>query len=195
MVVSVRRGHSQCLWVFGWSAQRYLGCNSHADLVEWWSGHNPQAAPRPAPSGSPDLLPPSVLFRRLVFPSAVLRLSGHFATAGEHTDSKQWHAIDLLRCGHVSIPIVGRGDIFTIPPYSQAQRQGGPQSPNATGEYEMAGLQTPDRITDGNGSNAADGMTRFYNQVRSRLIFRQFFYASQFTLIKDIQHSRRSSTL
>ncbi|KAI9446397.1 t-SNARE [Lactarius indigo] len=49
----------------------------------------------------------------------------------------------------------------------RAQRQGGPQSPNATGEYEMAGLQTPDRITDGNGASAADGMTRFYNQISS----------------------------
>jgi len=29
----------------------------------------------------------------------------------------------------------------------------------------MAGLQNQDRITDGNGSNAADGMTRFYNQI------------------------------
>jgi len=47
----------------------------------------------------------------------------------------------------------------------RAQRQGGPQSPNATGEYEMAGIQSPDRITDGNGANAADGMTRFYNQI------------------------------
>lgn len=49
----------------------------------------------------------------------------------------------------------------------RAQRQGGPQSPNATGEYEMAGLQTPDRIADGNGANAADGMARFYNQISS----------------------------
>jgi len=31
----------------------------------------------------------------------------------------------------------------------------------------MAGLQNQDRITDGNGSNAADGMTRFYNQISS----------------------------
>jgi len=29
----------------------------------------------------------------------------------------------------------------------------------------MAGVQNQDRITDGNGSNAADGMTRFYNQI------------------------------
>jgi syntaxin 1B/2/3 len=29
----------------------------------------------------------------------------------------------------------------------------------------MAGLQNQDRIADGNGSNAADGMTRFYNQI------------------------------
>ncbi|KAH9063376.1 t-SNARE [Lactarius vividus] len=49
----------------------------------------------------------------------------------------------------------------------RAQRQGGPQSPNATGEYEMAGLQTPDRIADGNGASAADSMTRFYNQISS----------------------------
>ncbi|KAH9043173.1 t-SNARE [Lactarius pseudohatsudake] len=49
----------------------------------------------------------------------------------------------------------------------RAQRQGGPQSPNATGEYEMAGLQTPDHIVDGNGASAADGMTRFYNQISS----------------------------
>ncbi|KAH9005215.1 t-SNARE [Lactarius hatsudake] len=49
----------------------------------------------------------------------------------------------------------------------RAQRQGGPPSPNATGEYEMAGLQTPDHIVDGNGASAADGMTRFYNQISS----------------------------
>ena len=62
--------------------------------------------------------------------------------------------------------------IFTIP-HSQAQRQGGPQSSNATGDYEMAGIQSQDRITDGNGANAGDGMTRFYNQVRHP-IFRYF---------------------
>jgi len=49
----------------------------------------------------------------------------------------------------------------------RAQRQGGPQSSNATGDYEMSGLQNQDRITDGNGANAADGMTRFYNQISS----------------------------
>lgn len=52
---------------------------------------------------------------------------------------------------------------------SQAQRQGGPQGPtNATSEYEMSGLQNQDRITNGGRASSSDGMTRFYNQVRSR---------------------------
>ena len=52
---------------------------------------------------------------------------------------------------------------------SQAQRQGGPQSStNATSEYEMSGLQTQDHITNGGRASSSDGMTRFYNQVRSR---------------------------
>ena len=42
----------------------------------------------------------------------------------------------------------------------------------------MAGLQSQDRITAGNGANSADGMTRFYNQVRSRLIFHYFMRAN-----------------
>jgi len=49
----------------------------------------------------------------------------------------------------------------------RAQRQGAPQSSNATGEYEMSGLENQDRITGGNGANAADGMTRFYNEISS----------------------------
>jgi len=47
----------------------------------------------------------------------------------------------------------------------RAQRQGGPS--NATGEYEMAGLQDQGQITNGAGATAADGMTRFYNEVSS----------------------------
>jgi hypothetical protein len=47
----------------------------------------------------------------------------------------------------------------------------------------MSGLQNQDRITDGNGANAADGMTRFYNEVRTRLTFHYYIYASQFTRI------------
>jgi len=48
----------------------------------------------------------------------------------------------------------------------RAQRQGGPQSSsNATAEYEMSGLQTQDRITNGGQAGSSDGMTRFYNQI------------------------------
>jgi len=48
----------------------------------------------------------------------------------------------------------------------RAQRQGGPQSSaNATGEYEMSGLQSEDRITNGGQAGSSDGMTRFYNQI------------------------------
>ncbi|KAI0273696.1 t-SNARE [Gloeopeniophorella convolvens] len=52
----------------------------------------------------------------------------------------------------------------------RAQRQGGPLSPTSpTGGYEMAGLQTQDHITNGNGASAqpVDGMTGFYNQISS----------------------------
>ncbi|KAF8503496.1 t-SNARE [Russula emetica] len=50
----------------------------------------------------------------------------------------------------------------------RAQRQGGPQgSTNATPEYEMSGLQTQDRITNGGRASSSDGMTRFYNQISS----------------------------
>jgi len=48
----------------------------------------------------------------------------------------------------------------------RAQRQGGPQSSsNATAEYEMSGLQSQDRITNGGQAGSSDGMTRFYNQI------------------------------
>ena len=78
------------------------GCSSHADLLV---GRVGLVTIRSLGSPSPHPLPPDSLpyFRRLVFPSAV---SEHFATAGEQSDSKQWHGIGLLRCGHVSIPTV-----------------------------------------------------------------------------------------
>ncbi|KAI0306511.1 t-SNARE [Multifurca ochricompacta] len=47
----------------------------------------------------------------------------------------------------------------------RTETRGSPEPTNATGEYEMAGLQTQDHITNGNGTSSADGMTRFYSQI------------------------------
>lgn len=47
----------------------------------------------------------------------------------------------------------------------RAQRQGTQSSANATGEYEMSGLRSEDRITNGGQAGSSDGMTRFYNQI------------------------------
>jgi hypothetical protein len=153
--------------------QRYPVCNSHADLVGWfWS--NSQAAPRLAPSGASDSPPslsssPSLGYSKRSLPPYRNNLPLLVSTQTRSNGTRSACCVTGTCQFFPSADVI----IFTTP-HSQAQRQGGPQSSNATGEYEMAGLQSPDRVTDGNGANAADGMTRFYNQVRSRPIFRYF---------------------
>ena len=48
----------------------------------------------------------------------------------------------------------------------------------------MSGLQTQDRITNGDQAGSSDGMTRFYNQVRSRLICYLLIFLRSFLLPK-----------
>ena len=124
--------------------------------------------------------------------SAPFVLWGKVATACERLESKSWLVIGLLRCGFALSISKHRSDIFTHKlSRFQAQRQGGPQSStNATAEYEMSGLQNQDRITNGGRASSSDGMTRFYNQVRSRqnryqFMFLKFFFLSKISSIQD----------
>ena len=48
----------------------------------------------------------------------------------------------------------------------------------------MSGLQTQDRITNGDQAGSSDGMTQFYNQVRSRLICYLLIFLRSFLLPK-----------
>ena len=48
----------------------------------------------------------------------------------------------------------------------------------------MSGLQTQDRITNGDQASSSDGMTQFYNQVRSRLICYLLIFLRSFLLPK-----------
>jgi hypothetical protein len=58
----------------------------------------------------------------------------------------------------------------------------------------MSGLQNQDRITNGGRASSSDGMSRFYNQVRSRQNRYQFMFLT-FFLVKDIQYPRRAPTV
>jgi t-SNARE complex subunit (syntaxin) len=54
----------------------------------------------------------------------------------------------------------------------------------------MSGLQNQDRITNGGRASSSDGMTGFYNQVRSRqnryqFMFLTFFLLSKISSIQD----------
>ena len=57
----------------------------------------------------------------------------------------------------------------------------------------MSGLQNQDRITNGGRASSSDGMTRFYNQVRSRQNRYQFMFLTFFLLskISNIQDELR----
>ena len=59
----------------------------------------------------------------------------------------------------------------------------------------MSGLQNQDRITNGGRASSSDGMTRFYNQVRSRQNRYQFVFFNVLSSVKDIQYSRRAPTV
>ena len=59
----------------------------------------------------------------------------------------------------------------------------------------MSGLQNQDRITNGGRASSSDGMTRFYNQVRSRLNLYQFMVFNFLSSVKDIQYPRRAPTV
>ena len=53
----------------------------------------------------------------------------------------------------------------------------------------MAGLRTQDNITNGGQASSPDGMTRFYNQVRSRRMRYQFiFFLTLFLLLPKISN-------
>lgn len=90
-----------------------------------------------------------------------------------------------------------RSDIFTHNlSRPQAQRQGEPQSStnaNLNSEYEMSGLQTQDRITNGGRASSSDGMTRFYNQVRSRQNRYHFMFLTPLFSVKRYPVSKTSS--
>jgi len=59
----------------------------------------------------------------------------------------------------------------------------------------MSGLQTQDHITNGGRASSSDGMTRFYNQVRSRQNRYHFMFLTLFSSVKDIQYPRRAPTV
>lgn len=52
----------------------------------------------------------------------------------------------------------------------------------------MSGLQPQDRITNGGQAGSSDGMTRFYNQVRSRQIRYQFHVFNFFPFCQKISN-------